>query len=138
MEPADDVKLGDRFAVPASRFLDALVDRELVAPRLVHFLGPRAQGAVDPAQVRRVEIAVDVVEGGVAVAPFADVVREASQPEKVAALEEPHAVFEGKALPRKDFLSDRTEVGTAERRRQPVGGVGRGPVQGIAGFVTGW
>src|SRR5207253_333632 len=136
MEPADDVKLGDRFAVSASRLLDALVDRELVATRLVHFLGPRAQGAVDPAQVRRVEVAVDVVEGGIAVSPFADVVREASQPEKVARFEETHAVFEGKTLARNDFPSDRSEVGTAERRGEPIRGVE--PAQGMAGFVTGW
>ena len=130
MQAADDVELRDGLAVALAGLGDALLDRHVVAAGLVDLLGPRAERAVHPAEVRRVQVAVDVVEREVAVARLADVVGEAAEGEQVARLEEPDAVVEGEPLPGENLVGDRRQVGALE---------GGGELRhGIAGLVTGW
>src|SRR5262249_51982784 len=127
------------LAVALARLGHALLDRHLVAAGLVDLLGPRAQRAVDPAQVGRVQIPVDVVEGQVAVARLLDEVGEAAQEEPVARPEGEDAVGEGEPLARENLARDGLEI-RAPRGRRELRTWGRGGEvrHGIAGFVTGW
>ena len=116
VEAADDVELRDPV-VPAGRGLaDGLLDRHRVAAVDAGLAGPRAERAVDPAEVRRVEVPVDVVVAGVAVPLLADEVRERADAEDVGRLEEGDAVLEREARPRGHLLRDREEG----RAREPV------------------
>src|SRR4030095_2851637 len=130
VQAADDVKLGDGFAVALARFLDALVDRHLVAAGLVDLLGPGAGRAVHPAEVGGIQISVDGVEGEVAVALCARVVGEATESQQVSGREQPHAVVEGKTLPGKNLFGEALECRPAE--------TGEELRHGSAGFDTGW
>ena len=133
VQATDDVELRHRVAVSAARLGDALVDGELVTPRLVHLLRPRAERTVDPAEVRRVQIPVDVVKRGVAVPSLPDVVGEAAEADEIARRGEPDSVVEGESLAGKNFLGDRRQIRPTEGRGEPPR-----PGHGIAGFVTGW
>ena len=108
MQPADDVELRDGLAVALAGLRDALLDRHLVAAGLVDLLRPGAERAVDPAEVRRVQVPVDVVEGEVAVALLADVVGEPAEAQEVAGREEPRRRPRRRAArPPSDLFGDR-------------------------------
>jgi hypothetical protein len=131
MQPADDVKLGDRLAVSLAGLLDALVDSHFVSARLVDLARPGAESAVHPAEVRRVEVPVDVVISHVAVPALAGRVGQAPEPQEVPGREEPDAVLEGQAFSGGDLLREVGETGVPG----PRGGLRD---QRMAGLVTGW
>src|SRR5207245_7354318 len=102
---SDDVKLRHGFAVALAGLLDAFLDRHLVAARLVDLSRPGAECAVHPAEVGGVQVAVDIVEGEIAVTRLPDLVREAPETEKIAGRKERDPVFEGEPLSREDLSS---------------------------------
>jgi hypothetical protein len=129
MEPPDDVELGHGFRVAFARLRDDLVDRHLVASRLVDPSGPGAEGAVHPAQIRRVQIPVDVVVGDVSVPLLPDEVRETTEAEEVARRKEGRRRLRKLGVLRERLFGQR-------RERRVSKGVELGG-HGIAGFVTG-
>ena len=134
VEASDDVKLRDRFGVSLARLFDALSDRHLVPAGLIDLLRPGAERAIDPAEVRRVQVPVDVVIREVAVTLFADEVGEPARPEEVARREDPDSVVERQPLAGENLLGDGREIGAAEGGERNLAEL----VHGIAGFVTGW
>ena len=109
VEAADDVELRDAV-VPAGRGLrDGFLDRHRVAAVHAGLPRPGAERAVDPAEVRRVQVAVDVVVADVPVLLLADEVRERADAEDVGRREERDAVLEREAPALGDLLGDRAE-----------------------------
>ena len=132
VQPADDVELGHRLAVALARLGDALVDRHLVAAGLVDLLRPRAERAVHPAEVRRVQVPVDVVEGEVAVA------RSRGRGWRGARGRGSRASRRARRRPRTTRRSPREDL-FRRSARGPSRGRRREQLRhGMAGLVTGW
>ena len=84
VQPAHDVKLGDRFLPAPSRRFPDLLKRHRVGIRIALLLAERAQAALRDTDVCRIDVPVDVEIGGVAVHPFTHQVRHVAQCEHVA------------------------------------------------------
>ena len=110
VQPADDVHLGraaiDRF-LPASQNL--LVGHQ-IALGAAQVGAKRAEDAAIDADVRRIQMRVDVVIGGVAVLPLADQVGQlADFVQRHLGLVEQQAVVERQPLAGLDLAADRFE-----------------------------
>ncbi len=109
VETADDVELRDAV-VPARRGLrHGLLDRHRVTAVHARLPRPCAQRAVYPAEVRGIQVTVDVVVGRVAVLRLADVVRERADAQNVQRPEERDPVLEREAPAFGDLLGDGAE-----------------------------
>src|SRR5208282_2616499 len=106
MQPADDVKfrraLGDGFRGAREN----LIERKCVCARHVRRAPERAQLAMRDADIRRIDVPVDVEVADVAVALLADVVREPADCEQIVRLEEREAVFGAQALAGENLVRD--------------------------------
>ena len=74
MEAADDMKLGDGFRVAGGRCFPCLFECHGVAGGIAFLAAKGAELAGSHADVRRVDVAIDVEVGKVAVHPLADMV----------------------------------------------------------------
>ena len=83
MKSADDVELGDRFAPASACRLPHLVERHRVGLRIARFLAEGAQPAARHTNVRRIDVAIYVEEGDIAVQPFAHDVRHVAESQHV-------------------------------------------------------
>ena len=128
VEAADDVQLGDPVVPAGRRLAHGLLDRHRVAAGDARLPRPGAEAAVDPAEVRRVQVAVDVVVAEVPVPPLALAVRERADAEEVRRPEEDEAVLEREPLARERLLGD----GDGGRGRS----AGRGAVRAARGYAS--
>ena len=85
MQAAHDVKLGNRFAVAGSCCLPRLFEGHGVAGRVALLAAKGAEAASGHANIRRIDVPVDVEVGHVAVHAFAHVVGEPAHGQHVAA-----------------------------------------------------
>ena len=111
MQAADDVKLGDRFRVAGGRRLKGLFQRHGVGAGRIFLASERAQAAGGDADVRRIDVAVDVEVRGVAVHPLAHPVGQPADGENVAGAVKGESVGLVQALSGQDFVLDRMETG---------------------------
>ena len=123
VEPRHHVDLGDPERPAREDLLDRLVERHRVAggrglPLLAR---ERAELAGGDADVGRVQVDVAVVEGEVAVARLAHVVRERPQRGEVRRLEEAERVGVGDAAAGEHLVPDRAEAVALERAVREVG-----------------
>ncbi len=125
VEPADDVELGDAVVPARGRLADGLFDRHRVAAGDARLPSPRAEAAVDPAEVRRVQVAVDVVVAPVPVPPLSLAVREGADAEEVRRAEEDEAVLEREPLAGEGSFGHPAERGVGEPPEEPFGRLGR-------------
>jgi hypothetical protein len=110
VEPADDVELS---AAVVDRLLSPLADLLLVhevALRRAEIGAERAERATVDADVRGVEVGVDIVVGGVAVLPLADEIGQfAHLGQRGVVAVERKAVFERQPLAGFDLFADGTQ-----------------------------
>jgi hypothetical protein len=109
VQSADDVEFGrPAFSGSHGPFEDLLVAHHVAAGGLQ--IGPEgAELAPVDADVRRVQVGVDVVIRGVAVLPFADGVGQLTEGEEIRFAFEGEAVVERQALVRVNFVADSVE-----------------------------
>jgi hypothetical protein len=98
MKSADDVKLRGALGNTLRRPLINFIERICVRAWRIRRAAKRAQLAVRHADVRRIDVPVDVEVADVAVLFFADVVRQPAHRQQVVRLIEREAVFGGQAF----------------------------------------
>ena len=94
---------------PAADSRDGFLDGHRVAAVHAGLPRPGAERAVHPAEVRGVQVAIDVVVAGVPVPSLAHEVRERADTEDVGRPEQRDAVVEREAAALRDLLGDRKE-----------------------------
>ncbi len=109
MEPANNVKLGDGFGISGSCCFESFIKRHGVGARRVLLAAKGAETAGGHADVRGIDVAVDVEIRFIAVHPLADVVGHPANGENVAGTVEGESVGCAEALDGKDFGVDRLE-----------------------------
>src|SRR5580704_14851112 len=98
MQAADDVKFRRAFRHAFRRALVNFIERECVSAGRVRRTSESAEAAMRYANIRGVDVAVDVVVADVSVLLLADVVREPSERQQVVRLVKRDAVFRIEAL----------------------------------------
>ena len=98
MQAADDVKLGHRLGVARARSLPRLFERHRVRSGLALLAAEGAQPAGGDADIGRIDVAIDVEVGHIAVQPLAHQVRQPAHRQNVAAAVERHAIVEAEPL----------------------------------------
>ena len=86
MQPADDVKLGDRFAVARCGGFEYFFECHGVGTRSIRFSTESAEAAGGHAHVRGIDVSVDVEVGLIAMHAFAHVIGKPTHGKNVAAL----------------------------------------------------
>ena len=110
MQAADDVKLGDRLAVAGGRRLPRLFERHGVAGRVALLAAEGAELAGCDADVGRVDVAIDVEVGDVAMHPLAHVVGQPAHREHVLRSIESQAILGVEALARHHLGGNRLKA----------------------------
>src|SRR5580692_1364495 len=106
MEAADNVKFRGSFPNALFRALVDFFERERVRSWRVGIATEGAEFAVRHADVRRIDVPIDVEIGDVAVALLADVVRQPAHRKKIRRTIEGDAVVHIQAFAREDFCRD--------------------------------
>ena len=114
MQAAHDVKLRDRLAPSLAGVPPHLFERHGVGLRVVHALPEGAQAAARHADVRGVDMAVDVEIRHVAVLALAHQVGHVAHPQDVAGTVQRHAVLERQPLACLDLRADGNQTGIAD------------------------
>ena len=110
MQSADDVKFGDRLGVSGSRGFERLFERHGVGAGRVFLAAEGAQAAGGHANVRRIDVAVDVEIRLVAVHALAHGVGHPAHGENVAGAVEGERVVGVQALAGEDFVVNRRQA----------------------------
>ncbi len=110
MQSADDVKFGDGLGVTGSRGLEGLFERHGVGAGRVFLAAEGAQAAGGHADIRRIDMAVDVEISLVAVHALAHEVGHPAHGENVAGAVEGEGVVGAEALAGHDFSVDRRQA----------------------------
>jgi hypothetical protein len=110
MQPADDVKFRGALAHTLRGALVNLFERVGVRPGSIGIAAKSAQLAMRDADIRGINVAVDVVIGDVAVALFADVIRQPADGEQVGRAEQGDAVVKGEAFAGQHLVGDGLQV----------------------------
>ena len=84
MQPANDVKLGNRFGIAGSRSLKRLFERHCVSARRIFFAPESTETTRCYAHVCRIDMTVDVEVSLIAMHPFADVIGHPAYSQDVA------------------------------------------------------
>ena len=106
MQAADNVNFRGAFANALCRALVHFLERIGVRAGSFGIAAEGAEFAMRDADVRGIDVAIDVVIGDVAVALFADVIGEPADREKIGSFVESDAVVKGEALAGKDLVGD--------------------------------
>ena len=93
MQPADDVKFRRALGYAFCRALVNLIQRERVSAGRVRRAAERAEAAMRHANIRGIDVAVDVVVADVSVFLFAHVIRKPAERKQIVRLIERDAVF---------------------------------------------
>ena len=109
MQSADDVKFGDRLGVSGSRGFESLFERHGVGAGRVLLASEGAQAAGRHANIRRIDVPVDVEVRLVAVHALAHVVGHPADGENVAGAVEREGIVGVKPLAGKDFVVNRRQ-----------------------------
>ena len=110
MQAADNVEFRGAFGNAFRGARENFVERKSVSTRRIGRTPESAQLAVRHADIRRIDVPVDVEVADIAVALLAHVIREPADRQQVVRLEEREAVIGREALARQDFLSDGLEA----------------------------
>ena len=109
MQPADNVKLGDRLGVAGSGRLEGFFERHGVSARSI-FLAPKsAQPAGRHANIRRIDMAVDVKVRLVAMHPLPHPVGQPAHGQDVARPIKHKRIGLVQPFAREDFILDRKQ-----------------------------
>src|ERR1700735_3606321 len=84
MQTADNMELGNRLAPALTRGLPNLLERHRVRSWIALLFAEGAQAAAGNANVRRIDMAVDVEVSNVSVHPLAHDIRHVSESEQIA------------------------------------------------------
>src|SRR5438270_6405355 len=98
MQSADDMKLGDRFAISLARAMPDFLQRHGVRVRVLGALSEGAEAATGHANVGGIDVPVDVEVSLVAVQSLPDYIREIAEPQKIGRAVQCDAVVEGQPL----------------------------------------
>ena len=110
MQSAHDVEFGDGLAPALAGAVPDLFQGHGVRLGVAHALAEGAQPATGHAHVGRVDVAVDVEIGGVAVQALAHEVGQVAEREDIGGAEQGEAVFESQALAGFHFGADRNQT----------------------------
>ena len=110
MQPADDMKLGDRVRVAVSRRFPHLVERHGVGARVLGLFAERTETATRHADIGRIDVPVYVEVGYIAVQILAHEVGHVADSEQVRTAIESEAVFIIQPAPGENFIEDRLET----------------------------
>ena len=97
MQSADNMELGDRFAPAFPRAMPHFFERHGIGLGIAHALSERAQPATRHAHVRRIDVAVDVEIGGVAVHALAHQVGHIAERQNIGGAIKRHAHLQTRA-----------------------------------------
>ena len=111
MQPTDDVELGDGLGITGGGRLKRFFQRHGVSARRVLLTPERAQAARSHANIRRVQMAVNVEICLVAMHAFADVVGHPAHSQNVAGPIESQGVIRVQAHAGYNLVVDRYEAG---------------------------
>jgi len=106
MQPADNVKLRGAFPHPLRGPLVNLLEGKGVRSGSAGIAAKGAELAMGHANVRRIDVAVDVVIGHVAVPLFAHIIRKPADCQQVGRLVKRKAVVKGQALAPQHLVGD--------------------------------
>ncbi len=109
MQSADDVELRDRFAPAFARAMPHFIERPGVGLGILRPLAERAQLATGHADIGRIDVAVHVEPGDVAVLALAHQVGHVAERQNIGAFEKRDAVFEIQADIGLNLLQDRPQ-----------------------------
>ena len=105
MQPADDVKFRGAFGHALRGARVNFIERKRVGARRIRRAAERAQLAVRDANVRGIDVPVDVEVADVSVALLAHVIRKPADGQQVVRLEEREAVFGVRRSPARTFCA---------------------------------
>jgi len=109
MQPADNMELSDRFGVTGSGRLEGFFKRHSVSARSV-FLAPKcAQPASRHANIRRIDMPIDVEVRLVAMHPLTNPIGQPTHGQDVARPIKGKRIALVQAFAGKDFIFDRNE-----------------------------
>ena len=111
MQASHDVEFCDGFAVPGSRCLKGLFESHGVGARRVLFSPESAQAASSDAYIRRIDMAIHVEIGFIAVHALADMVRQPADRQNIAGSIQSQSVVSIEAFASQDLLVDRHKAG---------------------------
>src|SRR5580692_6124893 len=106
MQAADDVKFRCTFSNALFRAFINLFEGERVSAGSVRITTEGAKFAMRYADVRRIDVAIDVVIGDIAVALLTHVVRQPSDRKKIGGTIQRDAVLHAQAFAGEDFFRD--------------------------------
>ncbi len=109
MEPADNVKLRNRLGVSGGRRLPGLFERHGVPGRIALLAAEGAELASRHANIRGIDMAIDVEIGHIAMHLFPHIIRKPANSQHVLRPVERDSVFKAEPLPGKYLRSDRLE-----------------------------
>ena len=118
MQAAHDVELGDRFAVAVAGAFPDLFERHGVRLGILGALSESAQAATGDADIGRIDVAVDVEIGDVAVQALAHAIRHPADAQQIGRAVERHAVVETQAFAGVRLFANRLEAGVVKWRNQ--------------------
>ena len=110
MQSANDMKFGDRLGVSGGGGLESFFERHGVGAGRVLLAAEGAQPARRHANIRRIDVAVDVEVRLVAVHPLAHGVGQPAHGQNVAGAVQGKGVVGFKPFAGEDFLVDRREA----------------------------
>ncbi len=137
MEPADNVKFGDGLAVSGGGGFKGLFERHGVGAGCVFLAAEGTKAAGGDADVGRINVAVDVEIGLVAVKTLAHVIGQPAHGENVAGAVEGEGIGGVEALAGQDLFVDGVEarVFGLERVHGHAGKMIAGAVAEVSGIV---
>ena len=109
MQASHDVELGHRLAVAGGRCLPGLLERHRISARSIFLAAKGAEPASGNANVRWIDMPVDVEVRNVAMHPLAHQVGQPANRQNVSGAIEVDAVVEAETLFRHHFFSDRQQ-----------------------------
>src|SRR5579864_5794429 len=107
MQPTDNMKFGRAFRDALPRALPDFFERVAVRALGIFVAPESAQAAMRAADIRGIDVPVDVVVAEVAVALLANMIREPTNGKQIARFVERQAILSRKALASEHFLGDR-------------------------------
>ena len=110
MQATDDVELGYRLGVSRSGGLEGLFERHGVSAGRIFLAAKGAQAAGGYANIRGIDVAIDVEVGVVAMQALAHLIGQPSHRQDVPGLVEHRPIVGAQALARKDFVADRQQA----------------------------
>src|SRR5271166_746606 len=109
MQSADNMKLGDRLAVSRRRSLESFLQRHRIGARRILLAAESAQPASRHAHVRRIDVAIHIEIGLIAVHPFTHIIGHPAYSQNVSGAIERESIVGVESLSSQHFAVNRSK-----------------------------